>query len=246
MHYLLVNDDGVDAPGLCTLAKALEKRGDVVAIVAPNTERSGSSHGITIQGSIDLTPVELPGVRGRAYGISGTPADCVRVGLHLFPRTEMVLSGINRGLNLGVDTLYSGTVSAALEAGIYGKGSLAISAQCIWATGEIDYDRAAEITTEVLDRYGAFARAKRAILSLNIPYEIADDTVRLVPIGEPAYYRYDVKENEGVVTPQEKIRATPDGTRDRGIVEAGGISLTPLHFDLTDHNALEKLLETER
>ena len=70
--------------------------------------------------------------------------------------------------------------------------------------------------------------------------------MRLVPIGEPAYYRYDVKENEGVVTPREKIHATPDGTRDRGIVEAGGISLTPLHFDLTDHKALEKLLETEQ
>ena len=246
MHYLLVNDDGVDAPGLCILAKALEKRGDVVAIVAPNTERSGSSHGITIQGSIDLTPVELPGVHGRVYGISGTPADCVRVGLHLFPQTEMVLSGINRGLNLGVDTLYSGTVSAALEAGIYGKGALAISAQCIWATGEIDYDRAAGITTEVLDRYGAFVRAKRAVLSLNIPYEIADDTVHLVPIGEPAYYRYDVKEAEGIITPREKIRATPDGSRDRGIVETGGISLTPLHFDLTDYKVLGKLSEMER
>lgn len=246
MHYLLVNDDGVGAPGLHTLARAIEERGDVVAIVAPNTERSGSSHGITIKGSIDLMPVELSGVRGRAYGISGTPADCVRVGLHLFPETTMVLSGINRGLNLGVDTLYSGTVSAALEAGIYGVGALAVSTQCIWATGEIDYDRAARLAMNVLDRYGSFVREKRAVLSLNIPYEVADETLRLAPVGEPAYYRYELMEAEGKITPREKIRSTPDVKSDRGIVEAGGVSLTPLQYDLTHHALLERLLEMER
>lgn len=246
MHYLLVNDDGIEAPGLLSLAKALEMKGETVAIVAPNKERSGSSHGITIKEQIDIAAITLPGVRACAYAISGTPADCIRVGLHLFPKTEMVLSGINRGLNLGVDTLYSGTVSAALEAGIYGVSAVAISTQCIWATGEIHYERAAQVALEVLDRYGALARANDIVLSLNIPYRIKDATVRLAPIGKPTFYRYDILLDECKIMPCEKICTAPDPASDRGIVEAGGISLTPLHYDLTNGVLLRRLEETPR
>lgn len=125
MHILVTNDDGIDAPGLAALVEVARSLGEVT-IVAPHCHRSGCSHAATSDQSLHLVE------RGpRHFALCGTPVDCVRVALlHLDPRIELVLSGINDGGNLGVDVLMSGTVAAAREAALLGRpgsGRLAVS-----------------------------------------------------------------------------------------------------------------------
>src|SRR5690606_31615712 len=114
MKILLVNDDGINAIGIQALAKEFEKDYEVV-IVAPEGQRSAAGHSITLTKPILVRKVNIPGIKSRAYSISGSPADCVRVALDKLVdgQVDVVLSGINLGLNVGADVLYSGTVSAA-------------------------------------------------------------------------------------------------------------------------------------
>ena len=130
MRILLTNDDGVMAEGIYALAKELEKDHEVI-IIAPETQRSAQSHAVTILQPLTVKEVKLDGLKSKAYSISGTPADCVRAGLEVLidEPIDYVFSGINMGLNSGMDILYSGTVSAAIEANIYGIPSIAVSAE---------------------------------------------------------------------------------------------------------------------
>ncbi len=122
MHILVTNDDGIDAPGLAALAEVARTLGDVT-IVAPDSHRSGCSHCATTD-----VPLRLVEHEPRVYSLSGSPADCVRVALlHLAPRIDLVLSGINDGGNLGVDVLMSGTVAAAREGVLLGRRAIAVS-----------------------------------------------------------------------------------------------------------------------
>nr|WP_246173492.1 5'/3'-nucleotidase SurE [Limnoglobus roseus] len=121
MKLLLTNDDGIDADGLRTLLTAVHGLGEPV-IVAPVGPQSGVSHAVTTD-----APVRI-GTRGREYAVHGTPADCIRVGLHrLCPDSGMVLSGINHGGNLGADVYYSGTVAAVREAVLHGWTGIDLS-----------------------------------------------------------------------------------------------------------------------
>jgi len=124
---LVSNDDGVFAPGIDALVEAVEPLGTVI-VVAPDTERSGSSHAITFHTHLRVGAVKKPS--SKWWGVSGTPVDCVYVGLHhLCPtKPDLVVSGINAGYNLGTDVFYSGTVGAAAEARIQGVPALAASA----------------------------------------------------------------------------------------------------------------------
>ncbi len=131
MNILLTNDDGIDAEGINTLAELLSKHHNVV-MVAPENQRSASSHSITIYEPIIVKQVKKS-YNVEAYSISGTPADCVKVALDkLVPdNIDIVISGINKGLNIGNDILYSGTVSAAIEGSMYKVPSIAVSAEFI-------------------------------------------------------------------------------------------------------------------
>src|SRR5690606_19674244 len=125
MRLLLVNDDGIHAEGINKLAMELEKKHEVT-IVAPNDERSAQSHALTLRKPLIVKEVKLEGIKSRAYSVSGTPADCVRIALDQLIKepVDLVISGINKGLNVGMDVLYSGTVSAAIEANLYGIPSM--------------------------------------------------------------------------------------------------------------------------
>ena len=129
MNLLLANDDGIQARGLKELAAALSEQGTVY-IAAPDGQRSASGHSITVSRPVRLTEVPYEGAAG-ALAISGTPADCVKLGIRYFAAKnipiDVVFSGINHGGNLGTDTLYSGTVSAAIEGALCGKPSVAVS-----------------------------------------------------------------------------------------------------------------------
>lgn len=129
MRILLTNDDGIKADGIKKLAEIVTQIADEVYIVAPNQERSGVSHGITVRDSLRIQKQDFPfGVK--AYSCSGTPADCVKAAIHAIMPIEpdFVISGINHGYNVGFDTVYSGTVAAARDAAYQGIKSAAVSA----------------------------------------------------------------------------------------------------------------------
>src|ERR1700710_1435886 len=128
MRILLTNDDGIDAQGLHVLAAAMRKLGDVT-VAAPATNQTGVSRAITLQPTIAVDEVDLPdGTRG--FAVAGTPADCVRFAVLGLPeRPDLVVSGSNRGVNLGDDVSYSGTVGAALEGVFLGLPAIAVSQQ---------------------------------------------------------------------------------------------------------------------
>src|SRR5690606_8605943 len=147
MKILLTNDDGIDAPGLALLAEIAAERGQPV-IVAPDRHLSGCAHRVITEEELILDE------RGpNRYALNGTPADCVRIGLlHVCPDAAWVLSGVNDGGNLGVDTYLSGTVAGAREAALFERPSIALS-QYRRDKGPKDWNKLADHLRQVLDRY---------------------------------------------------------------------------------------------
>lgn len=161
---LLTNDDGIDAPGLAALVEAASSLGKVT-IMAPDGPRSGVGHQVTMAGALNLS--EHHETR---FSLSGTPVDCVRVGLlELAPDTAWVLSGINRGGNLGVDVYSSGTVAAAREAAFFGRAALAIS-QYVAPRREVDWGLTAQRARRVLERLFAEPAPAGCFYNVNLPH----------------------------------------------------------------------------
>ena len=247
MKILLANDDGIMAEGIHTLAKALEKNHDVI-IVAPETQRSAQSHAITLHKPIVIKEVKLEGIRSPAYSISGTPADCVRVGMEELAdeKIDIVFSGINMGLNSGMDILYSGTVSAAIEANLYGVPSVAVSAE--WTPKGLNYEIAAEYALQVLEKLDTERMAIPVVLNLNTPFDLQDGTkpVKVCKIGGPVYDYY-LAENNGNGERTLKVMGRKDTSlekdTDRYYLSQGYATLTPLSYDFTNFKLMEKVRE---
>ncbi len=244
MKILLTNDDGIFAPGIRELWRQLVDFADVY-VAAPAVEQSGRSQAITVHDPIRADRMEIEeGVT--AWKIGGTPADCVKIALEdLLPeRPDVVLSGINRGPNLGCDVFYSGTVGAALEGGMKGILSLALSLDTRENTGYIE---AARFTADFLRQLEKNPPPPVAVFNINFPRcwrmggEVAVTRLgrrdyanlcqmRLDPSGRPYYWL------GGKVVDLDK----GDGT-DIGEAAKGKATITPLHLDLTDFSALRDL-----
>ncbi len=248
---MLVNDDGVEAAGLQCLASTLGEEHEIY-VVAPDRERSGVGHAFTLDRPLRCDPCPEcfePALVRKAWRCSGTPVDCVKIALlELLPRegveVELVVSGVNRGWNLSVDVLYSGTVSAALEAAMCGVRSIAVS---IEPSGNLSfYDTAASFCLGLLSS-GLVGRLPSDVtLNVNVPFRPShelrgaimtrlgrshyDDRYsrRLDPSGRPYYWL----EGEPVVEEEEL-------TADVVAVRAGFVSLTPLRWDLTAVDLIE-------
>lgn len=166
MNILLCNDDGIRAPGIIAMREALCGRGHEVSVVAPDGERSASGHAITWQRPFRVRKTEiLPGIFG--WAVDGTPADCARIGImEVFPQADFVVSGINLGANTGIDTLYSGTVAAALEGVLLGIPAMAVSVG--WAE-EPDYPAAAGIAADMLEHLAMHPMPEGMLCNLNVP-----------------------------------------------------------------------------
>jgi 5'-nucleotidase len=164
MRFLLTNDDGIDAPGLQALIEAVDGAGNTI-VVAPAEAKSGCAHAATTD-----RPFRLRQLGAKRYAVEGTPADCVRVGIHGFPgEVEWVLAGINSGGNLGVDVYHSGTVAAAREAALRGIPAIAVSHyRNRPLTGE-EWKRAAEWTRSLLDELLARPREPGVFWNINLP-----------------------------------------------------------------------------
>lgn len=162
---LIVNDDGIEADGLIRLAEMAKQLGEVW-VVAPDGQRSAASHAITLHGTVDIYPHSFPVDGVRAFSCSGTPADCVRVGsLSIMPhKPDIVLSGINRGLNTATDIQYSGTAGAAFEGAFQGCLSIAVSEE-VNSDGEVTAKYLPELLAELTEKMPGYGQ----IYNINIP-----------------------------------------------------------------------------
>lgn len=248
---LLVNDDGIFAPGLAAFCDALQAWGDVT-VVAPAAEQSGVGHGITYLHPL-LAHREFRNGTFFGWRVEGSPADCVRLGiLQLCPRKpDVVLSGINAGCNIGINVLYSGTVAAAIEGAFFGVPSVAVSQ---WLDDSPpDYvataHRAAALAKELVVR----APASGALWNLNFPAVRSGwpKGVRTVTMGvrrhtETMEQRIDPRGRPYYWTGWEPIRNHhADPGTDLEALQQGYITVTPLRFDLTETAALERLQQIE-
>lgn len=243
MKLLVVNDDGISARGIYTLASELEKYHDVT-IVAPDDQRSASSQAITIERPLNVKEVILDGLKSKAYSVDGTPADCTRIGIDkLVENPDMVISGINRGVNLGNDILYSGTVSAAIEAAVNKIPSLAVS---VYVKGKIEeYEAAAKYAKYVIDLADKNKLENDIVLNLNIP-QLPEDNIKGIKVcrmGASLYNSFFIKTNSveeaSSYTLKGKLNDIKNEDTDIFFLKEGYATLTPLHYDLTNFSILK-------
>ena len=171
MHILLINDDGLMAPGLLAVYAALKDRGHQVTVCAPDGQRSAASQSVTLRRSIKVAPWALPdGALG--FAVYGTPADCARLGFTVLAKepVDLVISGLNDDFNLGYDINYSGTVAAAVEAASAGYPALAASVE---RTNAYDWKRAVHVVIGVIDSFGSWNIPQGVAVNLNIPTKLS-------------------------------------------------------------------------
>jgi 5'-nucleotidase len=244
---LLTNDDGYRSDGLAALASLLSPLGEVT-IVAPIEEASAIGHALTLR-----RPLRLERISDRVYGVDGTPTDCVNIAItQVYKRLpDFVVSGINKGWNLGDDVTYSGTVAGALEGALLGVPGLAVSLRA--TRGDYDFRYAAQAAATLADAMLRHPLPSRTFLNVNVPK------------GQPKGFRVTVQARRNHVTSVAERRDPkgrayfwieegqndwhPHDRSDYQAVRDGYVSVTPLHPDLTAHHALgaveELCVETE-
>ncbi|MGO5064817.1 5'/3'-nucleotidase SurE [Clostridium sp. LCP25S3_F8] len=245
MNILLTNDDGIDAEGINTLAKLLSKYHNVI-MVAPEDQRSASGHSITIYEPIVVKQVRKP-YDIEAYSISGTPADCVKVALDklISNNIDIVISGINKGLNMGNDILYSGTVSAAIEGSMYKIPSIAVSAEFVRGKKE-NYEIAAKYTLEIINRVKKEKLKNDVVLNLNIPFCSEEEIkgIKVCKVGNRIFntrFSEEIDEDGNKILKLEgDINKNINDDTDVYYIRNKYVTLTPLHYDLTNFNILEE------
>ncbi len=248
MRILLTNDDGINAPGLAALRKAAADLGDIT-VVAPDTERSGVAHSITLIHPLRIRRV-YHGEEFFGYGINGAPADCVKLACReiLGAPPDLLLAGINLGANVAINILYSGTVAAAIEGAMLAVPSVAFS---LAETEKPDFDEAARIAREVLARILANGVPERTVLNVNIP-ALPRAQVRGVRVTHQSRTSYhEVYEKRSDPWGRDYFWITGELTRefeqepdsDLRALADGCVSITPLHYDLTHYDAIPTLRE---
>jgi 5'/3'-nucleotidase len=243
---VLTNDDGVGSPGLATLKTALEPLGDV-RIIAPDQNRSGAARSITMRSPLWVEEVQLADGT-TAFSTDGTPVDCVRMAaLGLLDRTpDLIVSGINLGGNLGDDITYSGTVAAALEGIMLSIPAIALSAD--------DYHDGYDLTVpaRLAHRLISIALEKgfpaKTLLNVNVPDRPWNELggARLTTLGKRIYgdkveYRETKGSRRGYHIYNDDLSYHQEPGTDFEAIAEGWVSITPLHFDLMSHEALDQL-----
>lgn len=244
MRLLLANDDGIHAKGLQTLTARLADLGEVW-VTAPDREQSATSHSISLH-----VPLRVRKIGEREYSVSGTPTDSVYVGLHhlLAQSPDVVVSGINHGPNLGNDVIYSGTVSAAMEAAMFGFKAIAVSL-CLGENGsdpqDLHFETAAEFVARLVKSLEHVTLPRGVLLNVNVPNKPITQ-VKGMKICRLGFNNWADKVNERV-DPRGRPYYWIGGTRqgnddipdsDVNAIADGFVSVTPIHYDLTDYRSL--------
>ncbi|WP_456456930.1 5'/3'-nucleotidase SurE [Thermovibrio sp.] len=243
-RILLSNDDGIRSEGLRALYEALSEFADVV-VVAPDRERSAVGRALTLH-----RPLRCEKVEENWYAVDGTPTSCVYIGIHAImkgKKPDMVIGGINRGPNLGEDITYSGTVSVAMEGALLGLPSVAFS---LATFSNFRWKDAAAWASRIAKRVYENGLPEGCCLNVNIP-NLPYSEIKGVKITRQGKKNYTEKVEErkdpwGRVyywIGGEEPNWIPEPGTDYWAVKNGFISITPLHLDLTDYKAMEKLKE---
>lgn len=237
-RILLTNDDGFHSEGLRALRDAVASFGDVI-VVAPDREMSAVSHSITL-----LSPLRYTSLCNNEYTVEGTPADCIILALRTILETppHLIISGINKGPNLGDDISYSGTVAGALEGTFNGIPSIAVS---LAARRDLNFKPGAEFAAKLAGKVLEHGLPEDVLLNVNIPSNWT---------GAVEFTRQGKKRNKNVLLESKDSRGGRyfwlqqppgpdhgDSGSDFAAIESGSISITPLHLDRTDYPALKTL-----
>ncbi|MFZ5747301.1 MAG: 5'/3'-nucleotidase SurE [Pseudomonadota bacterium] len=254
MRILLTNDDGVHARGLQVLERIARTLSDDITIVAPIDEQSGASRSLTL-----TRPVRLRRFGDHRFAVTGTPTDAVMMALGEIMKDrkpDLILSGVNRGANLGEDVTYSGTVSAAMEGALAGIRSIALSQRYAQdAMGDaVPFDAAEQWGERVLRPLLDLEMAPRTLVNINFPPLPAEEVkgVRVVSQGFREYGRLKIdKRTDPRGFPYYwfglgRVEHTPAHATDLEAVEDGFVSVTPLHLDLTHSESLNRIADAYR
>ncbi len=244
MRILVTNDDGIHAPGLLDVAEAIARSlSDDVWVVAPENEQSGASHSLTLN-----SPLRLRRVAERRYAVTGTPTDCVMMGcLHILKDhpPALVLSGVNAGSNVADDVTYSGTIAGAMEGCALGIPAVAMSQAYMESREEIDWSAAQTHGPALVRRLVEIGWPQGTLMNINFPSGPVNGTV-VVPQGKFDLQSSHIEEHMDARSRAyywiglRRHKTTPPPDTDVGAVQAGKISVTPLHLNLTEHAVLEK------
>ncbi len=248
MRILLTNDDGIYAPGLLALAQALRPLGEVF-VVAPERPRSASGHSITLHKPLRIEEMRLPDGQ-RAWATSGTPADCVTLGLDVVMegRADLLFSGINAGSNLGWDLTYSGTVAAAIEGAILGLPSVAVSV--VENGSDRDFEPAARFSRRLAEAIRDNGMERWTLLNVNVP-ALPQERIRGVTVTHQGRRQY-VDRIDRRVDPWGRAyywlrgslkEETPDEGSDVHAILEDRISVTPVHLDMTAYSLIAPMRE---
>jgi len=242
LKILVTNDDGIHSEGIIVLAKALREVGDVL-VVAPDREKSAIAHSLTLH-----RPLRVERIKRNFYTVDGTPADCVYLGVNtIFPtRPQLIVSGINKGGNLGDDVTYSGTVSAAFEGTLLGIPSFAIS---LVSRSQFKFHTAARFAVRVAQYIIKKGLPKDTFLNINVPnldekeiksYKITAQG-RWIHNGTGVIEKIDPRGKKYYWIGSEQLIFHKRGDTDFEAVSDSYISITPLHLDLTNYSSIQEM-----
>jgi 5'-nucleotidase len=241
---LICNDDGIGADGIKALAKEIKKFANVI-VAAPHTQQSAVGHSITMSSPIRVK--EVPVFKNLyGYAIEGTPADSVKLAVHTLlkdKKIDLLISGINQGANTAINTIYSGTVSAATEGTILGIPSIAISLTSYTYT---DFSLAAKFASRIAKVVIKNGLPKGTLLNVNVPAIKKIKGVKITRQGKSSWDdTYEIRTDPGnrkyywLTGSMRKIDKTIEF--DVKAVDEGYISVTPIHYDLTDYKMYEEM-----
>lgn len=243
MKILITNDDGINSTGLHILVKEIEKDNEVI-VAAPSNQRSASSHSITIHDSLFIKEVKIGGIKSRAFSVNGTPADCVKIALEkiINGSVDMIISGINYGLNIGTDVIYSGTVSAAIEGVIYKVPSMAVSMDI--NNSDDALVQAAKYSRSILKTVNKNHIKNDMVINVNFPEKINEGIagIKVCQLGSRIYtncYIETINDNNEVGYKLQGDVCDDSGEdTDVHYIKKRYITITPLHYDLTNFKVL--------
>ena len=244
---LVTNDDGINAPGIRALVKIMNTIGDVV-VVAPNSPQSGMGHAITLDATLYVEQVFVNEGPQTEYSCSGTPADCVKLAIRekLHRRPDICVSGINHGSNASINVIYSGTMSAAIEAGIEGIPSIGFS--LLDYTWNANFDACDDYVKTITENVLKHGLPNGIVLNVNIP-NISKEAIKGIKICRQARANW-VEKFDKRINPQGKdyywlsgkfVNLDGGEDTDEWALEHGYISVVPSQFDLTAHHFIQKL-----
>jgi 5'-nucleotidase len=243
---LLTNDDGFDAPGLRTLTEVAEELAEEVWIVAPNHDQSGTSHSLSLH-----SPLRISQKDERKYSVSGTPGDCVAIAVrHLMVsgRPDLILSGINRGANLGIETVFSGTVGAAMAGLLLGIPAMALS-QAFSDRNAVRWETARTLAPKVILQFAKDGWSQGSILNINFPDVPVSEVGPIELTTQGTGLMEDIDVVSGIdprsleyhwIRLRRSAREDAPGS-ETFAVRRGQVSVTPLQFERTNQTVLTSL-----